>query len=112
MKGRSDKMYCDISCKNAYNYKKQTEGMAVVMMVDKILHRNYSIMERIFADDKRKYFKMPKLALTKMGFDFNYYTGTYINSKGKTYHYIYDYAWMEFSNQEIMVVKGKGSIKP
>lgn len=107
MKGRADKLYCNTACKNAYNYEKKRVGSAAVRAIDKILHANHKVMERIFEGEKRKHFNMSKIALSKMGFNFSYHTGIYINSKGKIYHYIYDYAWMEFSNQEIMVVRGK-----
>lgn len=107
MKGRSDKQYCDVTCKNAYNYQKKSSSSDAVKTIDKILHKNYEVMEQIFQNETRKYFKMPKIILSKMGFNFTYYTGTYLNSEKKTYHYIYDYAWMEFSLQEVMVVRGK-----
>lgn len=111
MKGRADKQFCNYTCKNAYNYEQKQQGNPAIKAIDKILHKNHDIMVQIFKDEKRKYFKMPKLILSKMGFDFSYHTGIYLNSKGKTYHYVYDYAWMEFSNQEIMVVRGKGVVK-
>ncbi|MGK0389948.1 MAG: hypothetical protein ACI94Y_002693 [Maribacter sp.] len=108
MKGRADKQYCNTACKNAYNYEKKKTGSISVMAVDKILHANHKVMEQIFEGEQRKYFKLSKIALSNMGFNFSYHTGTYLNSKKKTYHYIYDYSWMEFSNQEVMVVRGKG----
>lgn len=108
MKGRADKQYCDTRCKNAYNYQqKQQQASDVVKTIDRILHKNYEIMEQVFKDEPRKYFKLPKITLSKMGFNFSYYTGTYLNSKDKTYYYIYDFAWMEFSLQEVMVVRGR-----
>ena len=107
MKGRADKIFCDTTCKNAYNYQKKQQKSDAVKTIDRLLHKNHDVMEQIFEDEKRKHFKLPKIILTKMGFDFSYHTGTYLNSQGKTYHYIYDYAWMEFSHQEIMVVRGK-----
>ena len=51
--------------------------------------------------------KVPRLDLELRNFNFNYITGYYINKHGKVYHYVYDYAWMEFSTQEIMIVKKK-----
>lgn len=107
MKGRADKVYCNTACKNGYNYERKKMGSMSVIAIDKILHTNHKIMEQIFEEEKRKYFRMSKIILSEMGFNFSYYTSTYLNSEKKTYHYIYDYAWMEFSNQEVMVVRGK-----
>jgi len=107
MKGRSDKRFCSVKCKNEHHYNKRKAVADTVGTIDNILHQNHRIMLQLFEGEKRQYFKVPKLILSKMGFDFSYHTGIYINTKKKTYHYIYDYAWMEFSNQEIMVVRGR-----
>ena len=32
-------------------------------------------------------------------------TGVYRNKEGQLYHIIYDYAWMEFSSQQVLVVR-------
>jgi hypothetical protein len=38
-------------------------------------------------------------------FRFKYHTHTYTNANNKTYHYIYDLAWMEFSDDEILILR-------
>ncbi|MFT4521683.1 MAG: integrase [Bacteroidia bacterium] len=38
-------------------------------------------------------------------FRFKYQTHIQPNSKGKIYHYIYNVAWMEFSDDEILIVR-------
>jgi len=40
-----------------------------------------------------------------------YKNGLYHNKDGKIYHLVYDYAWMEFSSQQILVVKKKFNLK-
>ena len=42
--------------------------------------------------------------LQDAGFHTKYSTTSAINSKGKTYYYIYNYGWMQFSEKEVMVV--------
>ncbi len=107
IRGRSDKKFCSISCKNAYHYQQKNSIPQAILVIDKILHKNHGIMSALFQTKHEYYFYVAKTKMTELGFNFSYFTGTYKNSKGKVYHYIYDYAWMEFSNQEIMVVKGK-----
>ncbi|MEM7371786.1 MAG: hypothetical protein AAF587_24435 [Bacteroidota bacterium] len=46
--------------------------------------------------------------MDKKKFNFNYYTGSYVNSCGKQYYYVYDFAWMEFSDQEVLIFKRQG----
>ena len=57
--------------------------------------------------EKRNKMMAGRLELTKMGFHFDYITGIYTNKEGKMYHNVYDFAWMEFSTQEILIVRKK-----
>jgi hypothetical protein len=45
--------------------------------------------------------------LVRKKFQFKYLTHFNINSKGKMYHYVYDFGWMEFSDDEILIVRQK-----
>jgi len=49
--------------------------------------------------------KVARIVLEKKKFRFKYHTHFHINSKGKTFHFIYDLAWMEFSDDEILIVR-------
>lgn len=77
----------------------------IVQQIDKILHNNHSILKLLTANAKSNKIKIAQLILDRAGFNFGYFTGIYLNSKGKTYHYIFDFAWMKFSDQEIMIVR-------
>ena len=48
-----------------------------------------------------------RIVLERAGFQFNYHTSSYVNSRNKRYFYLYDYAWMEFSTREIMIIRKK-----
>ena len=102
--GRSDKRFCDTVCKNEYHAELRAKDQTEVRRIDAILHRNHRILMQLMAA-KIKKLTLPRLDLSEAGFDFNYFTGTYTNSQGKLYHYIYDFAWMEFSTQEVMIVR-------
>ncbi len=52
--------------------------------------------------------KVDRKVLDKKKFNFNYMTGYYINSKNKMYHLVYDFAWMEFSDGGILIIRRKG----
>lgn len=103
-RGRSDKKFCSTRCKNNYNYTARKSVKKITITIDKILHRNYEILRTIMGEQRKK-MMIERLELEKMGFSFNYITGIYTNSKGKVYHYVYDFAWMQFSTQQIMIVK-------
>ncbi len=93
-------------CKTQYGRAKLklTKHNDTVAQVDGILHRNHRILTILMSESKTKKEKFPRLVLERAGFNFNYYTGTYLNSQNKTYHYVYNFAWMPFSMEEIMVV--------
>lgn len=102
--GRSDKTFCSIACKNDYHVRLRRATAKAVRETDKILHRNRSILLELMGKNITQK-KLPRVDLDKKKFNFNYYTGSYLNAKGKRYHYVYDFAWMEFSDQEILIVK-------
>ena len=103
--GRSDKKFCSTECKNKFNNELRNPDNDVIARVDKLLHRNHHILSTLMAEAKEKKVHFSKITLIRAGFDFTHFTGTYLNNQGKIYHYIYDFAWMEFSTQEVMVVK-------
>ena len=73
--------------------------------VDKILHRNWVILQELYEEAGTKKFFIPKWKLAKVGFKFEYHTTCQTNKQGKTYHYIYNYGWMDFSEKEFMIVR-------
>jgi len=102
--GRSDKQFCSVTCKNTFNYHQKKGNKDYVKGIDKILHRNRIILNTIMGE-KRKKMMIDRLELEQMGFNFTYITRVYTNKEGKMYHYVYDFAWMDFSTQKVMIVR-------
>lgn len=104
LKGRSDKKYCSEACKNYYhkNLRRVTDGAS--FEIDKILHRNRSILLEIIGKQKGQ-IKIARMQLDQKKFSFKYHTHININSQGKTFYWLYDLAWMEFSDDEILIVR-------
>lgn len=101
--GRSDKQFCSSTCKNAFNNEKRKNTRDAVREIDGFLHRNREILATFMHENKK--LTLPRIVLDQAGFRWKYCTGTYLNKEGKTYFIIYDYAWMEFSNQEILLIR-------
>jgi hypothetical protein len=99
--GRSDKKYCGLDCKNSLNNRLRSKQENIISQIDLILHRNHHILSLMMSASPAKKSLIPKLILSNSGFNITYFTGTYLNHQGKLYHYIYDFARMEFSNQEV-----------
>lgn len=104
--GRSDKRFCSINCKNAANMARRKATLSVVRQTDRYLHRNREILNTLMGPSRTK-MKIARTELDATGFRYNYLTGIYFNKEGKIYHNVYDFAWMEFSTQEILIVRRK-----
>ena len=102
--GRTDKKYCSLKCKNTFNYNRKSKTKSATQTIDAVLHKNREILEVIMGP-KRKKMYIEKTELTQMGFQSEYVTGFYTNSQDKLYRYVYDFAWMEFTGEKIMVVR-------
>lgn len=102
--GRTDKLFCSVRCKNYYhtNLRKVTKN--AVKEIDIILHRNRSILLELMGKRKVQ-IKINRILLEKKKFQFKYHTHQHKNLKGKIYYYLYDFSWMEFSNDEILIVR-------
>ena len=101
--GRSDKKFCDSNCKNTFNFAQRRETRNEVKEIDGHLHRNREILATLMGESKKEVFD--RAVLTRAKFKWEYLTSIYKNKQGKWYYLVYDYAWMEFSNQQILVVR-------
>lgn len=104
VKGRTDKIFCSLDCKNQYHVRLRRATAKAVSETDKILHRNRSILLEIMGKNTSQK-KINRLILERKKFRYDYYTRTYVNVHGKLYKYVYDFAWMEFSDQEILILR-------
>ena len=100
--GRSDKVFCSLDCKNEYHVKLRRVTRKATHNIDKILHRNRSILLELMG--KNAYSKkLPRQLLDKKKFNYTYITHYHVNKQGKMVRYVYDYSWMIFSDQEVLI---------
>lgn len=104
-KGRSDKKFCSIACKNAWHTQHRIATRNAVAEIDGYLHRNREILATLTGNAST--IELDRLVLTRTGFKYEFHTGTYLSKEGKMYRIVYDYAWMDFSDQKILIVRKK-----
>jgi len=104
LKGRIDKIFCSIECKNYYHTNLRRVTNETARALDKTLHRNRSILLELLGKNTFQK-KIKRIVLVKKKFSFKYITHFHVNSKGKMYHHVYDFAWMEFSDDEILIIR-------
>ena len=111
VKGRSDKKYCDDMCRNSYNNKiKASENNPYIRSINNKLLKNRKILQSLLpAGDET--IKITRQKLQQMDFGFNYYTHNYINKKGNTYFFCYDYGYLPLESDFFLLVKRKAENK-
>lgn len=103
--GRSDKKFCSDYCRNDYNNKKKSEHLKQISKIDKILHSNRNILEKLCPDGK---ITIDKLKLSSGGFDFSFFTNIYKTRKDDIYYFCYDYGYRYLpDSNRILIVKKK-----
>ena len=100
--GRTDKIFCTVKCKTAYHEKLTKATNAATASIDKILHRNRSTLLEIMGKNFTQK-KVDRALLDAKKFNWHYITNFHINSNNKTVNYVYDFSWIIFSDQEILI---------
>jgi len=72
------------------------------------LHRNREIIATLMGNSVKE--TIDKAILTRAKFRWEYMTGVYWNKEGKMYRLVYDFAWMDFSDQRVLIVRKKNSL--
>jgi hypothetical protein len=93
-KGRVDRKFCSVECKNKHHNKESFEDKMSTGKVRKILEKNRSILKEMY---KRKdNHEIEKSRLEKAGFEFDYHTHFKKTKMGNyTYTFCFDYGYRE-----------------
>ena len=97
-RGRSDKKFCSLTCKNLHASTTRRMTRDAVAEIDGYLHRNREILATLMGEASK--IELDLIVLTRTGFRYEYHTGTYLNKEGKLYRLVYDYAWMDFRTKK------------
>jgi predicted nucleic acid-binding Zn ribbon protein len=106
IKGRSDKKFCDDSCRNNYNNELKSISNNQMRNVNNALGKNRRILEELLPEGK-EIVKTTKEKLLQKGFLFKYITNIYTTKEGKVYYYCYDYGYLPLDNDWYLIVRRK-----
>jgi len=104
LRGRIDKKFCDDYCRNSYNNQLKSETNNYVRNINNALRRNRRILEQLLAGTAG-IVKAKREKLTRLGFQFKYFTHTHTNKKNNTYYYCYEYGYLPLENDWFLLVK-------
>lgn len=97
LRGRTDKKYCNLHCKSAYQYqlsKEQPERF--YNKVDNQLKLNRKILKEFNKGGK---VTVRAALINELGFDANYFTHFWKNNKGEVYLFVYEYGFLKIKEQ-------------
>ncbi len=106
LEGRVGKIFCSVKCKNYYHRHLRHASAKAAIRINEYLKRNHGILLEILGKNETQK-KVSRNILSDKKFRHKYHTHFHINTKGKMMHYIYDLGWMEFSDDEVLVVRNK-----
>lgn len=90
--GRSDKVFCSPYCKSAFHYSKNKDNEnSFYVNVDKQLKQNRRILKQFNKSGKSV---VRKLDLIQAGFNPNFFTHYWKNSKNDIYLFVYEYGFL------------------
>jgi predicted nucleic acid-binding Zn ribbon protein len=92
LKGRSDKKFCSTKCKSIHQYETRQEKEAFYLEVDRLLKTNRKVLKTY---NFRGFTTVRKELLINDGFDPNFFTHYWKNSKGDIYLFVYDYGFLD-----------------
>jgi len=104
--GRGDKKFCSTECRTRYHRMHKSppkQDKIIIKSINEILQNNRSIIKNYLKEFESPRLRIARIELDKKGFKFEYCTRTYLNSKGKWIKYIYEYRWIEFSDQYVVL---------
>jgi len=91
IKGRSDKKFCSLKCKSAYQYHKLKTEDTLYYTIDRQLKINRKLLK---AYNKSGLSTIRKEKLLAEGFDPKYFTHYWKNKKGQVYLFCYEYGFL------------------
>lgn len=100
--GREDKKFCDDSCRNSFNNKRNKDYNNLMRTTNNQLRKNYRILAQYNPSSKSK---VTKSALLQKGFDFNFFTNIYTTKTGTQYFFVYNIGYMFLEHDLCLLVQ-------
>jgi len=103
IKGRSDKKFCNDSCRNNYNHEKREPENKALNEILKAIKSNRKVIKTLLNGNKTRV--VQKDDRIRNGFDFRFYMH-HFSAQGYTYTFCFDYGYKNNKEEEYTIVKG------
>tara|TARA_R110001583_G_scaffold65272_4_gene188707 strand:- start:784 stop:1176 length:393 start_codon:yes stop_codon:yes gene_type:complete len=99
LNGRTDKKFCDPQCKSGYQYQNEKQNpKRFYNKVDNQLKLNRKILKEYNKGGK---VTVRTKALNDLGFNPNFFTHYWKNSRGDTYLFVYEYGFLKKTENNV-----------
>jgi hypothetical protein len=107
LRGRIDKKFCDVGCKNEYSNRRQREERVAIKRIDHILKHNRRVLKRGLGEQPTRL--VSTRGLLHAGFRFDYHTHQFVNQKCDLYIFCYDYGYLVLDDDRCLLVKSRAN---
>ena len=104
IKGRTDKKFCDDSCRNSYNNRLYSYSIPLVRNINNILRKNRRILENFLSGSEKKVRVVDRRKLVEKGYQFEYFTQYFTTKENDQYYYCYEYGYKSIDSEKVLVV--------
>ena len=104
IRGRSDKKFCDDSCRNAFNNHRTVGEYNLVRNINHALVRNRRILSR-FLPEQEQVSRTSREKLLEQGFQFKYCTHMQRDTNGEPYFFCYDYGYHPLPQDWYIIIR-------
>jgi hypothetical protein len=106
LQGRTDKKYCNLHCKSAFQYQQaQEQPERFYNRVDNQLRLNRKLLKEFNKGGK---VIVRAEVLKELGFDSNFFTHYWKNTKGDVYLFVYEFGFLkrtENNNEKYVLIQ-------
>jgi len=86
-----------------YNNTRNSTANGIIRDVNITLRKNRRLLTMLLGEEER--LRTSREKMLKGGFNFDYFTRRYVDGKGDTYFFVYEYGYCALSTEEFLIVK-------
>ena len=104
LRGRSDKRFCDDSCRNFFYNHQRSPSNNLARRINHMLAKNRKIIADLLPEGKDR-ITVHRTKLLEQGFNFRYITHLFLSHSRELYYYCYDVGYLPVEKDFCVLVR-------